>query len=145
MLAIVQFIAIFSTMIFAGAATYINLVEHPARMGCSTELAATQWAPSYKRATLMQASLALIGFLSGLAAWWLGAGMPWLVAALLILAVVPFTLLVIEPATNKPLLMAGRDLGSAGTRALLVKWGRLHTIRSILALIASALFVWQAV
>ena len=145
MLPFIQFIAIFATSIFAGAAIYINLVEHPARMGCSTELAATEWAPSYKRATLMQAPLAIIGFLSGLAAWWLGAGLPWLVAALLILAVVPFTLAVIEPRTNKPLLVPGRDLGSVETRELLVNWGRLHAVRSILGLIASAIFIWQAV
>lgn len=145
MLAIAQFIAIFSTMTFAGAAIYINLVEHPARMGCSTELAATQWAPSYKRATLMQAPLALIGFASGCAAWWLGAGTPWLVGALLILAVVPFTLLVIGPTANNPLLAPARDPSSSETRALLARWGQLHAVRSLLSLIASAILVWQAV
>lgn len=40
-LSLAQFAAILATTIFAGAAIYINLVEHPARMGCSTELAAT--------------------------------------------------------------------------------------------------------
>ncbi|WP_280324904.1 DUF1772 domain-containing protein [Pseudomonas sp. BN102] len=145
MLPLAQFIAIFATSIFAGAAVYINLVEHPARMGCSIELAATQWAPSYKRATLMQAPLAVIGFLAGSSAWWLGAGLLWLIAAFLILAVVPFTLVVIEPRTNKPLLVPGRDLGAAETRELLVKWGRLHAVRSVLGLIASAIFIWQAV
>jgi hypothetical protein len=145
MLPLIQFIAVLATTIFAGAAIYINLVEHPARMGCSTELAATEWGPSYKRATLMQAPLAIIGFLCGTAAWWLGAGVPWLVAALLILAVVPFTLIVIEPTTNKRLLAPGRDLGSAETHELLVRWGRLHAVRSILGLIASVIFIWQLV
>ena len=77
MLPLIQFIAVLATTIFSGAAIYINLVEHPARMGCSTELAATEWASSYKRATLMQAPLAIIGFLCGIGAWWLGAGVPW--------------------------------------------------------------------
>ena len=62
-----QFIAILSTTLFTGAAIYINFVEHPARMGCDTKTAATVWAPSYKRATVMQASLAILGFLSGFA------------------------------------------------------------------------------
>jgi hypothetical protein len=145
MLPLVQFIAVLTTTIFAGAAVYITFVEHPARMGCSTEIAAAEWAPSYRRATLMQAPLAIIGFLSGAAAWWLGAGLAWLIAALLILAVVPFTLMVIEPSTNKPLLAPGRDLGSAETRELLVRWGRLHAVRSALGLIASAIFIWQLV
>lgn len=142
---VVQFIAVLATTIFAGAAIYINLVEHPARMGCSTELAATQWAPSYRRATLMQAPLAVIGSVSGIVAWWFGSGLPWLLGAIFILAVVPYTLIVIEPTTNRQLLVPGRDLRSAETRDLLIRWGRLHAIRSVLGLAASVLFIWQLV
>ena len=144
MLAIAQFFAVFATAIFAGAAAYINLVEHPARMGCATEIAAAVWAPSYKRATVMQASLAILGFVSGVASWLLGAGSLWLVASLIILAVVPVTLLVIFPTNNK-LLAPGRDLSSPETRGLLVKWGQLHAIRTVLSLVATAMFVWLLV
>src|SRR5258708_7481438 len=144
MLPLIQFIAVLATSIFAGAAIYINLVEHPARMSCSTEIAAAVWAPSYRRATLMQASLAVAGSLAGLAAWMLGAGNMWLVAALFILAVVPVTFIIIFP-TNKKLLASGRNLGSPETRKPLIKWGRLHAIRSALSLLASAIFVWQGV
>jgi hypothetical protein len=140
MLTGVQFIAVLATALFAGAAIYINLVEHPARMSCSTELAATVWAPSYQRATVMQASLAIIATLAGLASWILGAGLPWLAGALLIFAVVPVTFAIIMP-TNKLLLTPGRDLRSAETRELLVKWGRLHAIRSVLAMLAAVIFV----
>jgi len=140
MLAVFEFVAALATALFAGAAIYINLVEHPARMGCSTEVAATVWAPSYRRATVMQASLAILGFLAGLAAWLLGAPIMWLVASLFILAVVPVTLLVIFPTNNK-LLAPGRDLTSPETRALLVKWGQLHALRSALSLVATMLFV----
>jgi hypothetical protein len=145
MIPLVQFIAVLATAIFAGAAIYISLVEHPARMGCTTEIAATQWAPSYKRATLMQAPLAVVGAVSGIGAWWLGSGLPWLLGAILILAVVPYTLIVIEPTINKQLLLPGRDLRSAETRDLLITWGRLHAIRSVLGLAASVLFIWQLV
>jgi Domain of unknown function (DUF1772) len=144
MLPLFQFIAVLATTIFAGAAIYINLVEHPARMSCSTEIAAAVWAPSYRRATVMQASLAVAGSLSGLAAWMLGAGDMWLVAALFILAVVPVTFIIIFP-TNKKLLAPGRDPGSPETRNLLIKWNQLHAIRSALSLIASGIFVWQGV
>jgi hypothetical protein len=145
MLAVLQFVAALASLLFTGAAIYINFVEHPARMGCSTELAATEWSPSYKRATLMQAPLAIIGFLCGTGAWWLGAGTSWLAAAICILLVVPFTLIVMEPRINEPLLAPGRDLGSAETRELLVRWGRFHAVRSALGLFASAIFLWQLV
>jgi hypothetical protein len=144
MLALTQFVAVLATTFFAGAAIYINLVEHPARMGCATEVAATVWAPSYKRATAMQASLAIAGSLTGVATWLLGASVMWLIGALFIFAVVPVTLIVIFPANNR-LLAPGRDLASSETRELLVKWGRLHAIRSVLSFIAAAVYVWSLV
>ncbi len=68
MLRACEFLATLSCALFAGAAIYVNLVEHPARMACGTKLAATVWAPSYARATVMQASLAIVSLLSGAAA-----------------------------------------------------------------------------
>jgi hypothetical protein len=136
-------VAILACGLFAGAAIYINLVEHPARLSCGTEIAARQWAPSYRRATVMQASLAMLAGLAGLASWLLSGRTLWLWGAVFILAVVPVTLLVIFP-TNTRLLEPGRDLASAETRALLVAWGRLHAIRSALSLVASIVYVWAA-
>jgi len=73
MQAALQLIATLSAGLFAGAATYITFVEHPARMQCGTRLAVTEFVPSYKRAVMMQAPLAAVGFLSSTGAWWVGA------------------------------------------------------------------------
>jgi len=89
-----EFLALMCAGLFAGAAVYINLAEHPARMGRDTRVALEVWGPSYARATRMQAPLALVALACGAVAWWLGAGVSWLVAGLLIGAVVPFTLAV---------------------------------------------------
>lgn len=140
MLAVIEFIAVLSGTIFTGAALYINLVEHPARMGCDTKTAATVWVPSYKRATVMQASLAILSFLSGVSAWLLGASVLWLVGAVLIGLVVPFTFIAIMP-TNHQLLESGRDLSSEETKRLLEKWGRLHAVRSALSLVAAVIYL----
>jgi len=140
MFAIFQFLAVLCCILFAGAAIYINLVEHPARMGCDTKTAATVWMPSYKKATLMQAPLAVISFLAGVAAWLLGGGLLWLIGAVLIGLVVPFTLLAVMP-TNNQLLAPGRDLSSTETRSLLEKWGRLHAVRSALSFLASIVYL----
>ena len=140
MLETAQFLATLCCTLFAGAAIYINLVEHPARMSRDTKTAATVWAPSYKRGTMMQAPLAVLSFLSGVMAWLLGGGMMWLIGAVLIGLVVPFTFIVILP-TNHQLLAPGRDLASLETRALLEKWGRLHAVRSVLSLAASVLYL----
>ena len=88
----------------------------------------------------MQAPLALVSLGSGVAAWYLGAGSRWLVAAILIGAVVPVTFLVIMP-TNHKLLASERDLASQETRALLVRWAKLHAIRTGLSILSSGLYV----
>jgi hypothetical protein len=134
-------LAALSAALFAGAALYINVAEHPARLGLDTRAAAAQWAPSYRRATWMQAPLALASLLAGLALWLMGDGAGWAVAAALIGAVVPFTFLGIMP-TNHALLAPGRDLGSGETRALLERWGRLHAVRTVLSLAATILYLW---
>ena len=72
--------------IFTGAAIYINAVEHPARMSCGVPVALAEWAPSYRRATVMQASLAVLGFGFALLAWLTGAELRVLVAGIVLVA-----------------------------------------------------------
>jgi len=140
MLVTLQLFATLSAALFAGAALYINLVEHPARMKLDTRYAATQWAPSYERATWMQAPLALLSALAGAVAWLWGGGTGWLVAALMIGAVVPFTFVGIMP-TNHALMDPTRDLGSPETRTLLERWARLHAVRTVLSLAATVTYL----
>jgi hypothetical protein len=89
----------------------------------------------------MQAPLAILSFLSGLLAWFLGVGISWLYAAGLIGLVVPFTFMVIMP-TNRRLLENDRDLASEQTRLLLVRWGTLHAVRTWLGLAAFVIDLW---
>jgi anthrone oxygenase-like protein len=144
LLSVLEFTAALAGALFAGAALYINVAEHPARMGLETRSAAQQWAPSYQRATWLQAPLALLSLACGTAAWLLGAGFAWLVGALLVGGVVPFTFAVIMP-TNNQLLAPGRDLDSAETRLLLVRWGKLHAVRTVLSLAGAAVYLWLLV
>ena len=132
---ILELIATFCTAIFAGAAIYINLVEHPARLECGTAAAVREWRPSYRRATLMQASLALVAVLGSLGAWVLGRGLPVLFAGACIGFVIPFTLIVIYP-TNRQLEDPKLDVESLSTATLLSQWNRLHAVRSGAAIVA---------
>ena len=142
-LALSEFLAIFCSGLFAGAALYISFVEHPARMLCGTTLAITQFAPSYKRATVMQASLAAVGTLAAIAARLLGASSLWLAGGLLLGAVIPFTLIVILP-TNKRLLDPTLDKDSELAQQLLQRWAMLHAVRSALSLASFLTFLLAA-
>jgi hypothetical protein len=85
----------------------------------------------------------VLSFVAGLGSWLLGGGLGWAIAALLIGAVVPFTLIGIMP-TNRALLAQGRDLGTAETRSLLEHWAKLHAVRTVLSLAATILYVCLA-
>jgi hypothetical protein len=141
---IAEFVAVLACGLFAGAAVYLSLVEHPARMECGMELAATEFAPSYRRATVMQASLAAMGLVSSIAALLAGASSLWVVAGVLLGSVIPFTLIVILP-TNKQLLSPALDRRSAETGRLLARWGRLHAVRSVFSGLALLLFLYLVI
>ena len=132
------FIATTAAAMFSGAAIYVNLVEHPARVSCGADVALREFAPAYKRGTVMQASLAVIGALTGLAAAWQFGDAVIAAAAILLGAVVPFTLIVIVP-TNARLLDPALE-PSEGMR-LLGRWGRLHAVRTVLSSIAFVIFL----
>lgn len=130
-----ELVALLCTGLFAGAAIYITLVGHPARLECGTTPAIAEFGPSYRRAAVMQASLAAVGCLAGVVAWTQGSPTPVLVSGLLLGAVIPFTLIVIMP-TNKRLLDPTLDRGSPEAGALLARWGRLHAVRSVVSGVA---------
>jgi hypothetical protein len=135
--------ALVAAALFTGAAVYINVAEQPARLGLDDRAMLAEWQPSYKRGLSMQASLAVIGFLLGAAAWWQLGGWQWLAGAVLLVANWPYTMFGIMPTNNQ--LMA-TDPSSAGpdTRGLIVTWGKLHAVRSLLGGLATIMFVWAA-
>jgi hypothetical protein len=141
---IAEFIAVLTCSLFTGAAVYLSLVEHPARMECGVETAAAEFAPSYRRASILQATLAALGLVSSIAAWLSGASFLWVVAGALLGSVIPFTLIVILP-TKKQLLDPTLDRRSALAVQLLARWGMLHAVRSVLRALAPLLFLYLAV
>jgi hypothetical protein len=136
-------LALVIAAVFAGAAIYINVAEHPARLKLPVDAMLTQWKPSYARGFAMQASLAVLGGIAGVLAWWRSGDGLWLAGAVVLVANWPFTLLVIMP-TNLRLMATAPESADGTTRVLLERWGRLHAVRSVLGMIATALFLLAA-
>ena len=84
--------------------------------------------------------LAAVGFLTGTAAWLIGSHFLWAAGGVLLGAVIPLTLIVIAP-TNKQLLDPALDKDSPLAKRLLLRWGRLHTLRTILSAVAFVMFL----
>ena len=139
---IVALLALLSAGLFTGAAFYIGVAEHPARLQLDDAPLLAQWKPSYHRGLLMQASLALIGFALGVAAWWTDPARDWLylIGGLAMLANWPWTQFAMMAGNNRlkatPIEQAGPE-----SRALLLRWGRLHAVRTGLGALACLLFV----
>ena len=135
--------ALLVAAVFSGAALYINVAEQPARLGLDDRSLLAEWKPAYKHGTAMQAPLAIVGFLLGLAAWWQAGHVGWVLGALLMIANWPVTFFVIMPTNNT--LMA-TDPAAAGpeSRAMIERWGSLHAVRTALGFAASLAFIWAS-
>jgi len=136
-------LALLVAAVFSGAALYINVAEQPARLGLDDRSLLAQWKPAYKRGLAMQAPLAIVGFLLGIAAWWQTRHIGWAVGALLMIANWPVTFFAIMPTNNR---LMTTDPAAAGpeSRAMIERWGSLHAGRTVLGFAASLAFLWAS-
>jgi hypothetical protein len=134
-------LALVAAAIFTGAALYVNVAEQPARLTLDDRALLREWKPSYQRGAAMQAPLALLGCLLGLVAWWQTSQPGFLFGSFAMLAPWPWTLLGIKP-TNDALLETAPDQAGPPTRALIVRWGGLHRVRTGLGALATVAFLW---
>ena len=136
-------LALISAAVFAGAALYISAVEQPARLGLDDQSLLSEWKPAYKRGTLMQAPLAIVGFILGFLAWWQTGHLAWMLGALLMIANWPVTFFFILPTNGKLMAIAPATAGPE-SRALIETWGSLHMIRTALGAVAAFAFLWAS-
>lgn len=125
---------------FAGAAFYVGFAEQPARLQLDDKALLQQWKPSYARGFAMQATLAVISAAFGFLASWQLHDWRWALAAALILANWPYTLLIMM-ATNKRIDAWRIEDANASSRSLIARWGKLHAVRTALGLAAAASYL----
>jgi Domain of unknown function (DUF1772) len=138
---VIGVLALMAAATFFGAAFYVSVVEQPARLMLDDRALLTEWKPSYKRGAAMQAPLALVGFALAMIAWWQSSHPGFLIGAISVIAPWPWTLFGIKP-TNDALLATDPEAAGPQSRALIVRWGALHAVRTALGAIASLALLW---
>src|SRR5262249_29840266 len=123
------------------ACAFSMFAEHPARLGLDDKNLLKQWKPSYDAGYTMQASLVAASGILGLLAAWTSQNWHWIVGAVLILTNVPYTLIGIMPTNHKLEAISEADAGP-NSRAMLVLWGKLHAVRTLLGVSATLAFLW---
>ena len=137
-------LALVAAALFAGAAIYVNVAEQPARLDLGDKALFTEWRSAYKRGFAMQAPLALVGSVLGLLARRQTDDRRWLLGA-----VVPCSLT--GPTHSSPSCRSTTNsrpsilmVRWSTSRMLIEQWGRLHTVRSVLGLAATLVFLWAS-
>lgn len=124
----------------AGAGLYVNGVEQPARLALDDDAMLKEWGPSDRRGVALMAALALLSGVCGLSAWYEGGDVRFAIGALIAVASWPYTLYAMGPVNNQIIALAPRDIGAA--RALVWQWGLLEYGQTVIALAATATFLW---
>lgn len=128
---------------FWGAALYIHVAEHPARMLLDDRNALAHWGPSYARAFNLQGGLAVLSGVAGLFAAADSGQWHWAVGAALMLANWPYTVFGILPLNNR-LKAIPPEAAGPEARLMLDRWNRLHAVRTGLSGLALIAYLWAA-
>ncbi len=139
-MAVLQFLAVMCSAVFAVSALYVTLVEHPARLSAGISAALLEFRPSYARASVLQVLMIVLTCLCCFGLWLSTRHWSWLISGGLIGASIPFTLLVIMPV-NRLLLDANSPPTEAMALKLLARWERLHLIRTLTGMLGFAILL----
>ena len=134
-----QKLALLTASFFFSDCLYISLIEHPARMLCTPEVALKQWQQSYPRAAILQVIFLFIGTISALISYFLIHDIAWLIGGAFLFINFPFTFVFLMP-TNKKLL---RTSDEKLAKILLETWGKGHFIRTIFSFCGVLIMAWE--
>jgi hypothetical protein len=129
---------------FFATALYVSIIEHPARLELDTLNCLRQWKPSYQKAKNLQIIYLVLCFVSAL----LTKEIDWILPALVLFFNLPFTLIALIPINNYLLKVSDKEYDESDRnfkldiQAKLIKWGKLHTIRTFVSGIAFIMFLY---
>lgn len=137
---LVRVLAQLTAAAFAGACLSIALVQQPVRRELSASVALDDFRATIPRAERLQAPLLVVSLLATVASLVLRFRWPDLVGGLLLLGVLVQTVSTVLPI-NRRLLSGAAPDHLAEADAALARWGRLHVVRTVPAVLGAALLL----
>lgn len=135
-----EFIATIAAGLWAGAAGYISVAEHPSALKVGIAFATEYFRPMSKRTAPLMMLLAAICGATSIYAWYAGAEFTWLLGGIVMLGMFPLTAVLIVP-TNLRLLKIDPQEAEVEATQLHERWGRMHALRTVVGSVPFVLFV----
>ena len=135
MITIIQALEISSIVligILTGASFYSSMVEIPIRATTSEEEQLKNWRLVFPKASKLLIIIGNIAMVLVLITWYLTGNTGWLMGAIPLIILIPFTVIFIFKTNAKLTSLTN----STGVSTLIRSWGKLHNIRTILAIIS---------
>lgn len=135
MITIIQALEISSIVlvgILTGASLYSSMVEIPIRAKTSEEEQLKNWRLVFPKASKLLIIIGNIAMVLVLITWYLTGNMGWLMGAIPLIILIPFTVIFIFKTNAE--LTSLTDLTEVST--LIKNWGKLHNVRTILSIIS---------
>jgi len=135
MITIIQVLEILSIVlvgILTGSSFYSSMVEIPIRATTSEEEQLKNWRLVFPKASKLLIIIGNIAMVLVLITWYLTENIGWLMGVIPLIILIPFTVFFIFKTNAK--LTSLTD--STGVSSLIRSWGKLHNVRTILAIIS---------
>lgn len=126
---------------FVGAATYICLIEQPARLKLSGGAMVQEWRQSYHRGTMMMSVLAAVSAILAFIQFKMHGDVRWIIGGTTILATLPYSYFVMTPV-NIWLWAIAPGRAASPVRNLMLDWGALEWGQVLLGFGAACAFAW---
>ena len=126
---------------FLGAAIYIGLVEHPARLKLGARAMVREWVVSDHRGTILLTTLSLVSAALAFIQFRISGDVRWIIGGLAILTSWPYEYYVLVPLSIW-LYAVPPEKKSAPARKSMRDWGLLEWGYALIGLAACGAFAW---
>lgn len=135
-----QNIALLCCALFAGAATYVSLVEHPSMTEGGSRLAGTYLLISHPRPVIFQTSFGAIGSLAGILAGLAGGSLWWSAGGIVLAGATLLQIAAVMPLSRR-VLDIDPQADPKDAAPLFEKLTRLHAAQSLAGLASLFVFI----